>query len=161
MIVFTTIRCSRLDHIASNGFEEQDDLTARCVTSDERGAGMIYCSDEPVTDGELPADFHVAYILDVPDDVLEQYVIVPGEGDAERSAAVGWLLPMSAANQYRGLCESSKGAGWPCAIDLDPNVSTPLANLEDVERDDAVGWMKIIGQAIRKRRLGREPTSGL
>lgn len=143
MIVFATVRCGRLDQIASDGFEEEDDAIARYVSGDELGSKKVYCSDEPVTDGELSADFHIAYVLDVPTDVLEKHAI---------SAPAGWLLPIDIANQHRGLAGASTNGAWPCAIDLDPNVSTPIANLEDVERGDGAGWMKIVGDAIHKRR---------
>lgn len=147
MIVFATIRCSRLDEIASGGFEEQDDAIARYAAGDERGSKKIHCSDEPVTEGELSADFHLAYVMEVPDDVLARHVI---------SESGGWLLPIDVANRYRGIGGGSAGSAWPCAIDLDPNVSTPIANLEDVERGDGAGWMKTVGDAIRTRRAVRE-----
>lgn len=143
MIVFATIRCSRLDEIASDGFQEQDDAIARHLASDAAGSTKIYASDEPVTEGELSADYHVAYVLEVPDDVLAKHAV---------SNPAGWLLPIDVANRYRGIGGASAGAAWPCAIDLDPNVSTPLANLEDVERGDGAGWMKIVGDAIATRR---------
>lgn len=147
MIVFATIRCSRLDDIASDGFEEQDDAIARYVSSDDLGTKKIYCSDEPVTEGELSADFHLAYVLEVPDDVLAKHAV---------SDPAGWLLPIDVANQYRGIGGQSSESAWPCAVDLDPNVSTPIVNLEDVERADGSGWTKTIGDAIRTRRAARE-----
>lgn len=146
MIVFATIRCSRLDEIAADGFEEQDDAIARNVSSDALGAKKIYCSDEPVNEGELSADFHLAYVLEVPDGVLAEYAL---------SDSRGWLLPIEVANKYRGI-GGSAGTAWPCAIDLDPNVSTPVANLEDIERGDGAGWMKTVGDTISKRRAARE-----
>jgi hypothetical protein len=149
MIVFTTVRCSRLDQIAANGFDEADDFVARSVSGEKLGARAVYCSDEPVTEGELPPDFHVAFALDVPDEVLDRHVV----------SNKGWLLPLGVANQYRGIRSTPGNAGWPCAIDLDPNVSTPMANLEDIERDDAAGWMKTLRDAIRNRRV-READGG-
>ena len=145
MIVFATIRCSRLDQIASSGFDSSDDVVARYVSSEQLGAGAIYCSDEPVTEVELPADFHVAYVLDVPEAVLEQHAAKAG----------GWLLPIGVANDHRGICQKAGEPGWPCAIDLDPNVSTPIANLDDIERSDVAGWMKTVGDSIRERRATR------
>jgi hypothetical protein len=142
MIIFATIRCSRLDDIASDGFQEQDDAIARYAASDEGGAKKIYCSDEPVSDYELSPDFHIAYVLDVPDAVLAKHA---------SSDPVGWLLPIDVANTYRGIGGAS-GAAWPCAIDLDPNVSTPIANLEDVERGGGSGWTKVVGDAITRHR---------
>jgi len=147
MIVFATVKCSRLDEIASDGFEQQDDAIARCVTDDDLGSNKIFCSDEPVNDCDLSADFHLAYVLEVPNDVLEQHAI---------SEPAGWMLPIDVANKYRGIGGASAGAAWPCAIDLDPNVSTPIANLEDVERGDGAGWMKIVGDAVATRRAARE-----
>lgn len=147
MIVFATVKCSRLDQIASDGFEEQDDAIARCLSSDETGRGKIHCSDEPVNDCELSADFHIAYVLDVPDDVLAKHANAGGDG---------WLLPIHVASRHRGIGGGSAGTPWPCAIDLDPNVSTPIANLEDVERGGGAGWVKTIGDAIATRRAARE-----
>jgi hypothetical protein len=147
MIVFATVKCSRLDRIASNGFEAEDDAVARCVSGEKAGTATVYCSDEPVNDCELSADFHIAYVLEVPDEVLEKHVI---------SGSGGWLLPIDVANEYRGIGGASAEGVWPCAIDLDPNVSTPIANLEDVERGGGAGWVKTVGDAIQKRRAARE-----
>ena len=104
MIVFATVKCSRLDRIASDGFEEQDDAIARCLSSDEAGRGKIHCSDEPVNDCELSADFHIAYVLEVPRDVLERH-----------ASSNGWLLPLDVANRYRGIGGASAATPWPCA----------------------------------------------
>src|SRR5215469_2158514 len=158
MIVFATVRCGRIDGITDHGFEKQDDALARYMSGDAQGTGMVYCHDEPVreTESKLPAEFHAAYVLDVPDDVLEKHVVMLGENYRERS---GWLLPIDTANRYRGIDAGAGKAAWPCAIDLHSAVDTPLADLEDVERDDAAGWMRIVGDAIHERRAARNRRS--